>query len=253
MWINDADHLCVSFLTLPQARAVASLIGLSGGTVIAGDRLYDLDSVRLDILTKVFPTYGEAARPLDLFVKDRPELFTLPIRADFGSWWLVGYFNWDEEAEVTRDFSVARLGLESTAPYLIYDFWEQRLLPAPGGTVRLHFAPASVYLLVVHAQQDIPQVVGTDRHYTQGAVELTQVRWDSVHRTLSGIGLGAPGMHWTLSLYVPEGFTWQADQCTTPDLTVVSWADNLLRARLHFMETDHLAWSFTFDAVRAMG
>ena len=252
MWINDADHLCVALLTLPQARAVASLIGLSGGTVIAGDRLYDLDAVRLDILTKVFPTYGEAARPLDLFVKDRPELFALPIRTDFGSWWLVGYFNWDEEAEVTRDFGVSRLGLESTTPYLVYDFWEQRLLAAPGGTVRLRFAPASVYLLAVHAQRGMPQVVGTDRHYTQGAVELTQVQWDSAQRTLSGIGLGAPGMHWTLSIYVPEGFTWQAKQRETPGMTVVSRADKLLRARLYFAETDRVAWSFTFDAVRTL-
>jgi hypothetical protein len=248
MWINDADHLCLALLTLAQARAVASLIGLSGGTVIAGDRLYDLDAARLDILTKVFPTYGAAARPLDLFVKDRPELFALPVHTDFGSWWLVGYFNWDEEAEVTRDFGVSRLGLEDTLPYLIYDFWEQRLLPAPGGTVRLRFAPASVRLLAIHAQRGIPQVVGTDRHYTQGAVELLHVQWDSAQRRLSGIGLGAPGRRWTLSIYVPEGFTWQAQQRVTPGVTVVSRAANLLRARLHFTETDRLAWSFTFDA-----
>ena len=98
--------------------------------MISGDRLYDLDAARLAILTKVLPTYGEAARPLDLFEKDRPELFALPIRTDFGSWWLVGYFNWDEEAEVTRDLVVSRLGLESATPYLAYDFWEQRLLPS---------------------------------------------------------------------------------------------------------------------------
>jgi hypothetical protein len=98
----------------------------------------------------------------------------------------------------------------------------------------------------------MPQVVGTDRHYTQGAIELTQVQWDSAQRTLSGIGLGAPGMHWTLSIYVPEGFTWQAKQRETPGMTVVSRADKLLRARLYFAETDRVAWSFTFDAVRTL-
>jgi hypothetical protein len=251
MWMNDADHLCLALLTIPQAQTVASLIALSGGTVISGDRLYDLDAARLAILTRVLPTYGEAARPLDLFEKDRPELFALPIRTDFSSWWLVGYFNWDEEAEVTRDFVVSRLGLESTTPYLVYDFWEQRLLPAPRGTVRLRFAPASVCLLAIHEHRGIPQVIGTDRHYTQGAVELTQVQWDTAQHTLSGIGLGAPGMHWTLAIYVPEGLTWQTNQRKTPGLAVVSYADNLLRAQLHFTETDRVAWSFTFDAVRS--
>ena len=54
-------------------------------------------------------------------------------------------------------------------------------------------------------------------------------------------------MHWTLSVYVPEGFTWPAKRRETPDMSVVFEADNLLRARLHFTETDRLAWSFTFD------
>jgi hypothetical protein len=248
-WMNDADHVCLTLLTLPQAQSVASLIALSGGTVISGDRLYDLDAARLAILTKVLPTYGEAARPLDLFERDCPELFALPIRADFGSWWLVGSFNWDEEAEVTRDFVVSRLGLESTAFYLAYDFWEQRLLPVSNGIVRLCFAPASVRLLAIHAQRGIPQVVGTDRHYTQGAVELAQVQWDAAQRTLSGIGLGAPGMHWTLTISVPEGFIWQASQRETPGMTVVSYTENLLRVQLHFADTDRVAWSCTFDTV----
>jgi hypothetical protein len=250
--MNDADHVCLTLLTLPQAQTVASLIAFSGGTVISGDRLYDLDAARLAILTKVLPTYGAAARPLDLFEKDRPELFALPIHTDFSSWWLIGYFNWDEEAEVTRDFVVSRLGLESTASYLAYDFWEQRLLPISNGTVRLRFAPASVRLLAIHEQRAIPQVIGTDRHYTQGAVELAQVQWDAAQRTLSGLGLGAPGMHWTLAISVPEGFTWHIDQREMPGIAVISYAGSLLRARLYFAETDRVAWSFTFDTVGAL-
>ena len=95
-------------------------------------------------------------------------------------------------------------------------------------------------------------MVGTDRHYTQGAVELAQVQWDAAQRTLSGLGLGAPGMHWTLAISVPEGLTWQTNQRQTPGITVISYADNLLRARLHFAETDRMAWSFTFDTVGAL-
>ncbi len=248
MWINDADHLCVALLTIPEAQAVASLVALSGGTVISGDRLYDLDAAQLAILTKVLPTYGAAARPLDLFVKDRPELFALHIQQDFDSWWLVGYFNWDEEAEVTRELQLSRLGLAAHTPYLVYDFWEQRLLAETSDSLRLHFVPSSVRLLALHEKRSVPQVVGTDRHYTQGAVELTQVRWDANQGILSGIGLGAPGLSWTLTIYVPEGFMWSPNQRETPGVAVVSYENNLLRARLHFVETDRVAWSFAFDA-----
>ena len=153
---------------------------------------------------------------------------------------------------MTRESALSRLGLESPTPSLVYDFWEQRLLTATSGALRLHFASSSVHLLAIHAQRGVPQVVGTDRHYTHGAVELAQVRWDTAQRTLSGIGLGAPGLSWTIAIYVPEGFTWHANQRETPGVAVISYGDNLLRARLHFVETDRVAWSYTFDTVRAL-
>ena len=59
-------------------------------------------------------------------------------------------------------------------------------------------------------------------------------------------------MHWTLTIAVPEGLTWPANQRETPGITVVSYADSLLRARLHFAEADRVAWSFTFDTVEAL-
>jgi len=130
----------------------------------------------------------------------------------------------------------------------VYDFWEQRLLAETSGSLRLHFAFSSVRLLALHEKRSVPQVVGTDRHYTQGAVELTQVRWDANQGILSGIGLGAPGLSWTLTIYVPEGFMWSPNQYETPDVAVVSYENNLLRARLHFTETDRVVWSFAFDA-----
>lgn len=246
LWINDPDHLCLALLTLPQAQAVASLIALSGGTVISGDRLYALDAARLAILTKVLPTYGEAARPLDLFTHDRPEVFALHLQKDGGSWWLLGYFNWDEEAEVTRTFALTRLGLQPATSYLVYDFWEQRLLAETNDALRLHFAPASVRLLAIHARRGVPQVIGTDRHYTQGAVELTQVRWDPTRRTLSGIGLGAPGLSWTLTIYVPEGFRWDGHPAHA-HVSGLSYAERLLRVRLQFTDTDHVPWACSFS------
>jgi hypothetical protein len=77
------------------------------------------------------------------------------------------------------------------------------------------------------------------------------VRWDANQGILSGIGLGAPGLSWTLTVYVPEEFTWSANQRETPGVAVVSYENNLLRSRLDFAETDRVAWFFAFDAVGA--
>ena len=256
-WINDADHICLAMLPISQAQAVASLIALSGGTMISGDRLHALDAARLDILKQVFPTYGEAARPLDLFDTARPTLFVLPVCRDFGTWWLVGYFNWDETAEVTRALDLSVLGLDGDTPYLVYEFWTQRLLTDTHSHMALRFPPGSVHLLAVREKLGRPQVLSTDRHYTQGAVELTQVYWDAARSTLSGVGLGAPGMSWTLALYVPEGFRWDADRhqimSSPPAVSVVSYTEHILQVQLHFSNTDRVPWAFTFTIAPPLG
>jgi hypothetical protein len=252
-WLNDPDHVGLALLSLTQAEAIASLIAFSGGTVISGDRLYDLDDARLTILKKILPAYGVAARPLDLFEKDRPELFALHIQTSFAAWWLVAYFNWHEDAEVQRDFALSRLGLDTQKSYLVYSFWPQRLLADTRDTVSLQFAPASVHLLAIHAKRGVPQVLSTDRHYTQGALELADVYWDTAQATLSGIARGALGLSWTLTLYVPEGFTWNTgqDMASHENYTVsVHTGENpLLRVQFTFIRTDCVPWSLHFLAI----
>jgi hypothetical protein len=249
-WINDADHLGLRLLTTSQAQSMVSLIALSGGTMISGDRLTELDPMRLEILKKVLPTYGEAVRPLDLFERDFPEIFSLPVHKDFESWWLLGYFNYDENATASRDFDLTSLGLASAKTYLIYEFWSQLLVTETSRYVKLRFGPSMVNLLSIREMRRVPQVLGTDRHYTQGGIELEKSNWDLTSETLSGMALGAQGTSWKLAIYVPTGYVWDEDQ---PDLfhdyrgfSGVSYEPNILRANLNFPDSGRLDWTFRF-------
>ena len=249
-WINDADHLGLKLLTLPQAQAAASLIALSGGNMISGDRLYELDGLRLETLTKVLPTFGEAARPLDLFETAYPEIFALPIHKGSETWWLVGYFNYDENANAVKALDLTRLGLDSGGTYLIYEFWSQKLLAEATGNINLRFGPSSVNLLAIRNKKGVPQLLGTDRHYTQGGIELEGIHWDQNSQVLSGRALGAPATAWRLSIYVPTSYTWDEQR---PDLfhdyrqySAVSYEDKVLRATFNFYGTDRIDWAFRF-------
>jgi len=249
-WINDADHLGLALLTIPQAQAAASIIALSGGTLISGDLLLQLDSDRLRILEKVLPAYGEAARPLDLFEKDLPEIFALPVHKNFADWWLVGCFNYDEGATVQRDFSLARLGLSSAATYLVYEFWTRKLLGEVRDNVRLFFIPSSVNLLSIHTKSGVPQVISTDRHITQGAVELETVEWNSTSSTLRGISLGPAGTEHNVAVYVPDEYRWAADH---PDLfhdfggyTVILAEPGMLQVHVGFEPSERVQWEVKF-------
>jgi len=95
-WANDPGAVAVRRpLTLGQARAWASFCALTGGMVIAGDRMHALPAERLDVLKRVMPAYGAGARPVDLFDRELPEVWHLPVEADDERWHVVGLFNWD--------------------------------------------------------------------------------------------------------------------------------------------------------------
>jgi len=252
-WINDADHLGIAQMPPVQGRAAASIVALSGGTMILGDRLIQLDPQRLEILKKVLPSFGVAARPLDLFEKPYPEIFALPIRRPFEAWWVVGCFNWSDDA-TRRELRLSRMGAASGKTYLVYDFWEQRLLAETQETVSLALEPTSGKLLGIRLRQGVPQVLGTDRHVTQGGVELESARWDPDRLTLSGTALGAAGCPWTLAIHVPLGYTWEERKDSffqwhdSPNvLAVAQQADpRTIRAQLSFGPSGRLAWSFRF-------
>ena len=207
-WINDDDHLGLALLTIPQAQAAATIVALSGGTMISGDRLIDLDPFRLEILKKVYPTYGEAARPVDLFERDKPEIFALPVKTNFGQWTLVGIFNYDENAMVQRHVSLDSLRLDPAQEYVAYEFWSQSLLGEARKDLSVTLEPSSVALVALHARQGVPQVVSTDRHYGQGALELENVTWEGSSMTLRGVSLGPQGTAHNVAVYVPDQYAW---------------------------------------------
>jgi len=250
-WINDADHVCLSLLTPSQAQAAASLIALTGGNLLSGDRLPDLDANRLEILKRVFPAYGEAARPVDLFDTDRHSIFALKIRKSFGEWTVAGFFNASETEPLERAFSLHRLWLDPAKTYLAYDFWKERLHGEVSGELRVRIAPGSVTLLALHEKRNVPQFLSTDRHVLQGALELENVAWNAEAKTVEGVSLGPFGTAHNVAVYVPEAHRWvQGGPFLAhdfPGYTVKMMDDHILRIRVRFDQTTRVAWKVDLD------
>ena len=245
-WINDADHICLNLLPPAQAQAAATLIGLSGGNTMSGDRLPDLDPFRLEILKKVLPSAGEAARPVDLFDSDRPSLFALTVRKPFGTWTVAGCFNPGESAPLERVIPVERLGLDPARTYLAHDFWPGTFHGEITRELRLTIPPASVILLALHAKQTVPQVIGTDRHVLQGAMELEGVRWNTTTRSLEGVSLGPPGTAHHVFVHLPEPHPWRQTRPfffqDFPGYTLKMMSDHIIRVRVQFDRSGRVPW-----------
>ena len=245
-WVNDVDHVGLSYLTPLQGQAVATLIALSGGNTISGDRLTDLDATRLEILKKVFPSSGEAARPVDLFENDRPEVFALPLKRKFGAWLVLALFNPDDKAPKEKILPLERLGLDPAKTYIAFDFWNQRLFGEIRETLQARIEPCSVLLLSLHEKRGVPQFLSTDRHVCQGAVELENVEWDAAGSILRGVSLGAPGTDHNVFIYLPEKHPWQQRDpffyTDFPGYTLHLPAEQILRIHVRFEKSERVPW-----------
>lgn len=208
-WIADVDHIGLSLLTPSQAQAAATLVAMSGGTIISGDRLTDLDPQRIEILARVLPAYGAAARPIDLFRNDLARVFAIPIHRDFGDWTILSIFNYDPKAPLIETISLSEAGLDNSRSYLAFEFWTQTLLGEFQGTMTARLSPGSVQLLSLRESQPHPQIIGTSRHFTQGGRELKDQRW--AEPELHAILYGEAGTSNEIFIHMPSRWRFPGD------------------------------------------
>jgi hypothetical protein len=240
----------MSLISADQAQAAATLIGLTGGNIISGDRLADLDPVKVEILKKILPSYGEAARPVDLFDTDFHRVFALKITKPFGEWTVAGFFNSDESEIKEYSLPLKRFWLDNSRTYIAYDFWNNRFLGDLKNEMRVKISSASVLLLSVHEKPEIPKIISTDRHILQGAVELEDANWDNDKKIFSGVSTGVPYSSYNVYIYVPEPHPWKQGGASLyhdfPGYTLKMTDNNILRMHLKFKDNSRISWSVNF-------
>ncbi|OGV61026.1 MAG: hypothetical protein A2283_13235 [Lentisphaerae bacterium RIFOXYA12_FULL_48_11] len=204
VWYNDPDTLMVGVAPLNVARLATAVVGLPGQMMFAGDKLAGLSAERMRLLQQCLPVCD--VRPLDLFpIFQMLPVWDLKIRRSFGSWDVVSLFNWNEvPADV--GFSFDELGLPANGEYLVYDFWNHKLLGVVRGQLVRSIEGRANMLLAIHPALNRPQLLSTDRHITQGAVELENVAWDEAGKVLSGVVRLVGGYPTELVFNVPKGF-----------------------------------------------
>lgn len=173
LWMNDPDCLMVreadTSLSGDEVRALTTVIGLSGGTVLDRDKLPKVSAPRLDLISLLLPVYGRSAVPLDLFqTLGMPQLFEL----DCGTHRLLAALNWsDESAEIEAPLPPGR--------WHAFEFWQREYLRLCEGSVSLPTPPHGCRLLRLTPDLARPQVIGSTLHITQGAMEIASEDWEN--------------------------------------------------------------------------
>jgi hypothetical protein len=133
-----------------------------------------------------------------------PEWVTLTGDQGGETWTVAAHMAWAPLEASSKPLT--ELGLASGTTYLAFDFWKSQFLGLVKDTAKFSsLAEGHCQVVGFRPLTGHPQVLGDDRHVSQGAYELDGVQWQG--RTLKGKFRIGTGKAWSLYLYVPAGFT----------------------------------------------
>ncbi len=247
VWYNDPDCLMLREpITLDQARAWASWIAISGQMNLVSEWLPGLPPERLNLVKRSMPNHGMNARPLDLFENPIPRAWLLSKGGDIEERHIVSIFNWDAEKEAHVRLSLAQVG---KGPFWCFEYWGNVPVAVTGDTLECTLLPASCKVYALRPALEHPCVVSTSRHITQGMIDLSEERWDTAARTLSGVSLVVGGDPHELRIVLPpeSGCTGiNQAQCDVGTISVLSVQDSYVRARIECAVNAMARWRITF-------
>ena len=201
---SDPDCMLVNQAALEreQAQVETTIVALPGQQTFAGDKLAELAPDRVKLIQQALPVVD--TYPAKLYPQfGHLPVWDLHIARPFGDWHVVALFNWaDKEQEVGVDWT--EIGEPSEKTFVAWEFWNADYLGEKSGRVALAVPPRSVRLVALQPMAEHPQFLTSDRHVTQGGVELKGQSW--YDGTLTAVVEAIGGFQMTVRFSVPEGF-----------------------------------------------
>jgi hypothetical protein len=207
-------------VTDAEARTLVSYIALTGVVYPLASVMPELPPDRVELLKKTMPTLP--ILPMDLFSRGTdivwatfkhvqadhylhhyPEVLDLKVNSPAGIYDVTAVTNWRAEA-LNRDIVFGNeLGLDPDGSYILFDFWNEKLLGVFKNRVRIPVAPHDTRVVFIRPKSKAPQFLGTSRHVT-GAFSVLNVSWDDTKHVLSGSSQGVTSETYKLWIYVPQ-------------------------------------------------
>jgi hypothetical protein len=244
-WYADPDVFIVRApLPIEQARAWATLQGLTGQAALMSDRLVDLSPERVELIKRVYPAVD--IRPLDLFSSDRNKrIWDLKINHLGRRYDVVGMFNYDETKPIVSYVSWKDLGLPVDGAVHVFDFWNKEYLGAWAKGISVELLPASTRVLSLVPATDQIQLVSTSRHITQGWVDLISHQISGNH--YSGRSRLIRNDPYHLRFAFPRGKNFVIKRATAGGLPVrVSNHQGWAEVEITSPRTAEVSWEVTF-------
>ncbi len=186
----------------PARRAAPVLVTVPG-------QLYDVDPSRSAELRRVdAETSGRDPKPFDASLTPSVFLYELEVNRPFESWVVLGRTGGGFER-----IRFEELGLDPAKRYLVFEFWQRRLL----GAFAESFAPGDLpkpfnsQVFVIREELQRPQFLSSSRHITGGGYDLGALEWAA--NVLTGRSLAVAGDAYEIYLTEPAGWSLERLEC----------------------------------------
>ena len=219
--------------TAAEARTLVTYLALTGVAYPVASVLPELPPERVRLLQMTLPTMPIFPADLfsrgtdmqwnkfkrttpDTYIHNYPEVLDLKVNSISGVYDVVGLTNWRSGNAVKELQFSKHLGLEPSAKYVVFDFWNQRVLGVFEERIQVEVGSHDTRVLLIHPVSDHPQLVGISRHIT-GAYSIASLWWDSGRRTMGGGSQTIQGDTYELWFSLPEGMILNQARATASD------------------------------------
>ncbi|GAB4330911.1 MAG: hypothetical protein Kow0069_38520 [Promethearchaeota archaeon] len=217
-WVSDPDCLVVrrrgdkSSLTDAEVKTQLTLFFLSNGQLFISDHLPNLPADRIEALRAVLPPLpvGSVAEPLDFMEGPLPAIYLLRL----SGWDVLAWINWEGKPRGRVVRLERRWGFDPEKRYLAFEFWAAKPVAVLRGGQEFSTDVVEPHGCVAYRLTEVgqvPAVVGSSYHLSQGAVEVGSTRWDEgaglFEVTMAG-GFEREGVLW---VHVPAGWELAGD------------------------------------------
>ena len=248
-WTNDPDCIIVrqddNDLTLDEIQLWLTIVAMSGGTVHLSEKMEEVAEERFRLVDKILPPYGRGSTTIDVFTEEEPRVFAQRIETPRGAWALVALVNLSEK-EISVKTDLAALGMTEPGPHHLFEFWSRQY----EGTVEddilvTGIKPHSCRLYIVKPESATPSILSTSIHFTQGAVELKDERWNDTNNELT-VTITRDTLHAEM-VFVVFGPMWRPRHAYVNDESVefIKVAPEVIAVRRQFRAGEEIRVGFS--------
>jgi hypothetical protein len=223
----------------------------AGSRLLLANSFSTLGQKHIFALSRIFPYHSSplTARPVDMLTNNYPQIYSFRISDD---WQQVVFYNQNDAKKTNisvglSDKAIAGgLELRPDKFYYVYDFWNRQFVGKISGTDKLtqELRAGETRMMSIHAVEEHPQIISTDRHLLQGYVELSEIKWDAVLKTLTGKAKLVENEPMTITIAL-NGFELAKTEAENASITTAAAKDGLLELILKNKEGGETTWKIS--------